>query len=373
MRSFVGWLFALPAMVLVFFSHPVAQVMALAAAVAAALVVDRRVLGAILRLGVVLTVLFSSAVVGAVVASSSDWTTGREMATAMLLRLLVLVILATLLARNVDAEALLRVTRRLRMEWLGLTLGLALNVLPRLVEAMRQVAVAWRVRRRSAVGRGPSPSALIEVLLAHVARIAHEGANAAALRGHAALLQRPVVVAAATAVIVATGRPGSGKTTAVMSVAGRLRRSGCRVVGFVQPARIVDGQKVGFAVHDLATGEETDLARLVSRSEGEHGTRFRFQPEGFAFAERALGRARGGDLLLVDELGPLELRGQGHMRAVQRALSVPELRGVVLVVRTQLVPALLAAFRVDDAVVVEVTAAGGEEALQTAIEQAGRL
>jgi len=372
-RSFFGWLFAVQAMVLVFLSHPFAQVTALVAAVAAALVVDRRVLGTILRLGVVLTVLFSSAVVGAVVAFSSDWTTGREMATSMLLRLLVLVVLAALLARNVDAEALLRVTRRLRMERLGLILGLALNVLPHLVEATRQVAVAWRVRRRSAVGHAPSPVALIEVLLAHVARIADEAAAAAALRGHAALLQPPVHVAAATPVVVATGAPGSGKTTAVLSVARRLQSSGCRVVGFVQPARIVDGRKVGFAVHDLASGEEADLARLVSRNEGEHGTRFRFQSEGFAIAERALSRARRGDLLVVDELGPLELRGQGHMRALQRALNVPELRGVVLVVRAQLVPALLAALRVDDAVLVQVTAAGGEEALQTAIEQAGQL
>jgi nucleoside-triphosphatase THEP1 len=367
--SALAWLFALTAIVLAFVDRPIAQLIGLAAAVAAALVRDRRVLGTVLRVGVILTILFSSAVIGAVVTSTSDWTTGRQLATAMLLRLLVLVILAALLARNVDAEALLRATRRLRLERLGLILGLALNVLPHLTEAARQVAVAWRVRRRSGAARAPSPMALIEVLLAHVARIADEAAAAAALRGHSALLQAPVRVSSATPVIVATGAPGTGKTTVVLSVARRLQSSGWPVVGFVQPARLDDGDKVGFGVHDLITGEELDLARLVSRGEGDYGTRFRFLDTGFALAEKALARAGRGDLLIVDELGPLELRGQGHMRAVQRAMSVPDLRGVVLVVRAQLVPALLAALEADDAVVVDSTSPLGEEDLQTVIKQ----
>jgi nucleoside-triphosphatase THEP1 len=366
--SILAWLFSLTAIGLVFFDRPDAQLVALAAAAAAALVRDRRVLGAILRLGVILTILFSTAVIGAVVASARDWTTGLQLATAMLLRLLVLIILAALLARNVDAEALLRVTRRLGLQRLGLILGLALNVLPHLTDAARQVVVAWRVRRGSGAARAPSPMALIEVLLAHVARIADEAAAAAALRGHSVLLQAPVRVSTATPVIVATGAPGTGKTSVALSVARRLQSKGWPVVGFVQPARFDDGDKVGFGVRDLVTDEESDLARLVSRSEGDHGTRYRFINDGFAHADRAVARVGRGDLLIVDELGPLELRGEGHMRAVQRALSTPGLRGIVLVVRAQLVPALLAALEADDAVVVDSTAPDGESELRSVIE-----
>ena len=79
------------------------------------------------------------------------WGPGEEVhgvATAMALRLVVLVIFAGLLARNIDAEALLLAGERLGLERLGLTLGLALNVLPQLMESTRQVLVAWRVRRR---------------------------------------------------------------------------------------------------------------------------------------------------------------------------------------------------------------------------------
>jgi len=363
----LGWLLATLAVISIFVGRPLAPWVGFGLALAAALAVDRQVLGVVFRFGLLLVILFSSAVAGAAVVWSSDWSSGVQVAAAMVLRLLVLVIITTLLARNIDAEAILRAGEKLGMDRLGLTLGLALNVMPQLVEATRHVVMAWRVRRRSVHARAPSVLQLPEVLLAHVARIADEAAAAAALRGHAALLQRPVAVAAATPVVVATGRPGGGKTTAVDDLIEDLRSRGRRVVGILQPGTFHDGRKVGFRVRDLSTGEEAELARMVTREEGEHGTRFQFSDEGFDLARRAIARSRADDVLVVDELGPLELRGQGHMPAVERALAVPGLAGVVIVVRSQLVPALLAALEVDDAVVIDVTAAGGTARLLRAL------
>lgn len=355
----LGWLLAALAVISIFVGRPLAPWVGFGLALAACLAVDRRALRVVFRLGLLLAILFSSAVAGAAVVWSSDWSSGLQAAAAMLLRLLVLAIITALLTRNIDAEAMLRAGEKLGMDRLGLTLGLALNVMPQLVEATRHVVMAWRVRRRSAQARAPSVLQLLEVLLAHVARIADEAAAAAALRGHAALLQRPVVVAAATPVVVATGPPGGGKTTSVEALIHDLRFRGIRAVGILQPGRFHEGRKVGFGIRDVLTGEEAALARLVTRDEGDHGTRFQFSDEGFALARRAMARTRADDVLVVDELGPLELRGQGHMPAVERALAVPGLAGVVIVVRSQLVPALLAALEVDDALVVDVTTTDG--------------
>jgi nucleoside-triphosphatase THEP1 len=164
-----------------------------------------------------------------------------------------------------------------------------------------------------------------------------------------------VVAAQSIPVVVAAGVRNSGKTAAVSALVERLQRRGVRVTGFVQPGIFEDGLKVGFAVRDLATGEEAVLARVAPERQGDHGTSYLFDDAGFTLARRALGRASPGDLVVVDELGPVELRGQGHMPAVQRALGVPGLAGLVVVVRSQLVPALLAALPVGDASVVEVT------------------
>ena len=205
-----------------------------------------------------------------------------------------------------------------------------------------------------------------------MARVADEAAAAAALRGHAALRQKPVGVASTSRVVVVTGAPGSGKTTAVLDAAEAVRGAGCRVVGFAQPGFFRDGEKVGFLLRDVATGEEGELARRVDRSVGEHGTAFRFSPAGLELARRALKSAGTGDLLVLDELGPLELRGRGHMPAVRQALRAARPKAVVVVVRRHLVPSLLAALQVDDAVIVDVTAADGRKALLTELEAAVR-
>jgi nucleoside-triphosphatase THEP1 len=58
--------------------------------------------------------------------------------------------------------------------------------------------------------------------------------------------------------------------------------------------------------------------------------------------------------MIVDELGPVELRGEGHMPAVRSALASPDLRGAVVVVRRTLVPTLLDTLDLTDAVIVDV-------------------
>jgi len=64
--------------------------------------------------------------------------------------------------------------------------------------------------------------------------------------------------------------------------------------------------------------------------------------------------------LVVDELGPVELRGQGHMPALRQALALRPPRVLILVVRRHLVPALLAALSATDAYVVDVESEGDD-------------
>jgi nucleoside-triphosphatase THEP1 len=128
--------------------------------------------------------------------------------------------------------------------------------------------------------------------------------------------------------------------------------------GFLQPGIWEGDRKVGFTVRDVASGEECELARRVEAREGQHGTGYRFSDAGFGLARRALVRVASGALLVVDELGPVELRGRGHMTAVRRALAVPGLAAAVLVVRRQLVPSLLDALAAEDAVVIDVEEQG---------------
>jgi nucleoside-triphosphatase len=322
-------------------------------ACAVAWVADRGALKRVLSAGLVLGAVFAAAAAAAAVAWSSGLERGLLIGATVLLRIIVLAVAAAVVSRSVDAEGILRATSRFGMERLGLSLGLALNSLPHLVTTATTVWTAHRVRfdgGRFGLGRLP---ALAEVLLAHTGRVAEQAAAAAALRGHTTLGRAQVAVASQAPTVVVTGPPGCGKTPLVEKVVDCLAGAGQPAAGFVQPAIISGGEKTGFEVRNVATGESAELARKVTQGEGRHGTAYRFRDEGFALAGRALDGAAPGVVLVIDELGPVELRGGGHWPAVERALKTDGLAGVIVVVRRTLVPTLVEALDAVDVIVVD--------------------
>jgi nucleoside-triphosphatase THEP1 len=301
---------------------------------------------------VVLAIIFAACVTAAVVAWADGPEKGIAIGGMVLLRLLVLTAAAAVIIRNVDVEWILQTTARAGFERLGLVFGLALNTLPHLVEVAGDVWTAHVVRNRNTRSQLRGLPGLGVVLLAHTARIADDAAAAASLRGHSALTRPGIRLRLPVRTVVVTGSPDCGKTAAVVRLAEMLQSS-VPIAGFVQTAEIEDGRKVGFRVRDLASGDETRLARLAGRRGGEFGTRFAFSAEGFALGRAALGRAEPGGVVIVDELGPVELRGEGHMPAVVKAMTVPGLAAAVIVVRRSLVPSLLATLEATDAVVLD--------------------
>ncbi len=158
---------------------------------------------------------------------------------------------------------------------------------------------------------------------------------------------------------IITGRIGVGKTTVCERVIELARAGGYAVRGVLTPAIIgPDGRKVGIAIIDLATGESRTLARTDQEGTGLQVGKYAFDPAALRWGCEALDQAIGVgcDLLLVDEVGPLELsRGGGFVRAVT-ALEAGILPHVLLVVRESLLddirqhggPAPLLEFRVTE-------------------------
>lgn len=321
---------------------------------------DRGAFGRVLRAGLVVGAVFAAAAAAAAVTWASGLERGLVIGGMVLLRLVVLATTAAIVARSVDAEKILRATSHFGLERLGLVFGLALNSLPHLNATASAVWSAHRVRsggRWAALRRLPS---LAEVLLAHTGRVADQAAAAAALRGHASLGLSVVSTAENLPTVVVTGPPGIGKTPVVEAVVSHFIERGVSVAGFVQPAIVEDDEKIGFLIRDAATSEVVELARRAAPGEGRHGTSFYFSDRGFELGSRALDRAGSGTVLVIDELGPVELRGGGHWPAVERALRTAELGGMVVVVRRTLVPALVEALDAADVVVVDLEYTDGD-------------
>ena len=144
---------------------------------------------------------------------------------------------------------------------------------------------------------------------------------------------------ARTKLIIWTGPKHSGKTTAAEGLAGSARAAGFSVAGLTAPSVHQAGGLIGFDVVDLRTGARAPLARHEATGRlrvGDYG----FLAEGLAAGERALGAAAlWADLVIVDEFGPLELRGEGW-RACTDSLVAGAKGLIVLVVREELVDAV---------------------------------
>lgn len=113
--------------------------------------------------------------------------------------------------------------------------------------------------------------------------------------------------------IVVTGDSGAGKTTWCAELAAYVRGLGLQVAGLSSPGVFVDGQKTGISLVDLASGERRQLAtRRLIRDEASPTPNWQFNAETLAWGEAVLKRIASCDLLVIDELGPLELlHGQG--------------------------------------------------------------
>jgi nucleoside-triphosphatase THEP1 len=151
------------------------------------------------------------------------------------------------------------------------------------------------------------------------------------------------------ALALLTGPVGVGKTTVAGQVATLAEGRGYRVGGLLAPAILEPhGQKVGIWGVAVRGGERRVLAHTNAALDGPQVGPYTFDAAALAWANAVLARdLPWADLLLVDEIGKLELwRGEG-LAAILPPEGQPQgglsaARQALVVVRESLLPALRA-------------------------------
>ena len=125
--------------------------------------------------------------------------------------------------------------------------------------------------------------------------------------------------------IFLTGEPGCGKTTAINKTHQMLAAHGRNVGGVVSRELRENAVRVGFSLEDLSTHETGTLAHIAQK-DGPTVGKYRVNLADIQrIAVTAIKLATlEAEVIMVDELGPMELNSMPFIRAVEMALASPK-------------------------------------------------
>ncbi len=166
------------------------------------------------------------------------------------------------------------------------------------------------------------------------------------------------------AVLVVTGEVRQGKTTFVKNLLERLAQEGVPVGGFLAFGIHQGEERTGFELYDIQTGAITPLCTTAPMDDALRIGNYYFHAEGMAEGRRLLSAIEAQDkhLVIIDELGPLELGNRGWSDAVDalvRNSLVPQL----WVVRKPLVEKMIKKWNVGKIYILDIGRDGIDDAL----------
>jgi iron complex transport system ATP-binding protein len=145
--------------------------------------------------------------------------------------------------------------------------------------------------------------------------------------------------------IIVTGSIGVGKTTICKKVIDIVRRKRY-ICGGVITLKSPDENLI---LQNVRTGETRILASTKDIYPGPRTSKYCFNPEAFDFGNEAIDGSISSDITIVDELGYLELQGQGFSRVIEQ-VTAGTFKHCILVIRSDLLSSYLSRLGVETTV-----------------------
>ena len=152
----------------------------------------------------------------------------------------------------------------------------------------------------------------------------------------------PAIATEARRVVLLEGAPGAGKASVCRRAADLASLRGLRVSGLITEARALSSGRIVQSVRSLRTADSRPLANYVGSEEGDlYGSvagrlSWTFSSETLRWGRHELARCleTETDLLIIDQIGPLELVAEsGWANAVDVLVRAPYRVGAVVVNR----------------------------------------
>jgi nucleoside-triphosphatase THEP1 len=155
-------------------------------------------------------------------------------------------------------------------------------------------------------------------------------------------------------IFIVTGAVGEGKTAWLVKLTGLLKERGISTGGILALRIMEEGKTTGYDITDIRTGERTPFLRHTG--DATMGVeRFSMDEAGLKAGQRALDLSanRDMDVIVIDEVGPLELKGQGWSNRISRLLNESRAM-IILAVRKNLTEEVIQKFGIAGAGVTDV-------------------
>ena len=131
-------------------------------------------------------------------------------------------------------------------------------------------------------------------------------------------------------IIIISGEKREGKTTFVSRLVDNLKDQNIQIIGFLSIGIHENNRRTGFDIFDLQTSQKVGLCTKTRHKGWFSFGDYYFNPEGISKGNEILdiNNLNNTQLVVIDEVGPVELNGQGWSDAIEalcQASSVPQL------------------------------------------------
>ena len=258
---------------------------------------------------------------------SHNITEGILIGIQMNFRALVIIIGFSSLGTELYNPKIRQLFSRTHFRQLPLALELSAESLPSMIAAMPDLKTAIR-----------DPASILSSMISHVERRLSESRDEQQQRRK---------------VYIVTGETGEGKTRFLQKLTEILKDKNIRAGGILAP-RIMEGTTTtGYDILDISSGDRAPFLR-VTNPEISGIDKFARFDEGYKVGLRALDPANNAEssVMVIDEAGPLELRGEGWAGRISELISQNRWH-IILVVRKSLIDEVASKFGIKDFMIIE--------------------
>jgi len=155
-------------------------------------------------------------------------------------------------------------------------------------------------------------------------------------------------------IFIITGSVGEGKTTQIQKIVETLKNQNISTGGILSPRIIKNGITTGYDVVDIMTNERSTFLRKTSNEKLPQIGRYSILPEGIQKGCNALKKSLNNKVVVIDEVGRLELNNEGWAENIISLLNGTK-RNLILSVRDKFMEEVIEKWDLKDYTILNVS------------------